>query len=240
MHQRRRLITKLAIGLGLASIVACPLTLAAGAGPLAPLPLAQPFGFTPSIEAFATEKAPDDLLEDELVLPDAFVEGNILVIDGRPYPVGDGFYDADGIPLGPSVTDKTGLYGYAPIQTLPGYVLMWYLDGTGRKKYMVTTADDELLTGPTGFDTMIDNLRKAEERLERSVGGGATGLGILVVSQLAGCLPSGGVLCASAVVTGLVGAIGGTIATIGIVAFDLIPAMNNVERAFTTVDVNRP
>jgi hypothetical protein len=235
------LITKLTIGLGLASIVAGPLTLAAGAGPLAPAPLAQQFGHTPSIEPFITEEAPDDLLENELVLPDAFVEGNILVIDGsRPYPVGDGFYDADGIPLGPSVTDKSGLYGYAPIQTLPGYVLMWYLDGTGRKKYMVTTADDELLTGPTGFDTMIDNLRKAEERLERSVGGGVTALGILVVSQLAGCLPSGGVLCASAVVTGLVGAIGGTIATIGIVAFDLIPAMNNVERAFTTVDVNRP
>jgi len=42
------------------------------------------------------------------------------------------------------------------------------------------------------------------------------------------------------VITGLVGAIGGTIATVGVIAFDLIPAMNNVERAFTTVDVNRP
>ena len=233
-------LKRIAVGIGLVAILACPLTFAVAVGPVSSAPLAQPIVFTPDIDQFEIEDEPGAVLEDELVLPDAFVEGNILVIDGRPYPIGDSFYDADGIPLGPSVTDKTGLYGYAPIQTLPGHVLMWYLDGTFRKRYMVISADDELLTGPTGFDKMIDNLREAEERLETTVGAGGSGLAILVVSQLAGCIPSGGVLCASAVITGLVGAIGGTIATVGVIAFDLIPAMNNVERAFTTVDVNRP
>lgn len=49
-----------------------------------------------------------------------------------------------------------------------------------------------------------------------------------------------GLLFVSAVATGLVGAIGGTIATIGVVAVDLIPAMNYVKRAFDTIDLNRP
>ncbi len=124
MNQRRRPITKLAIGLGLASIVAFPLTLAAGAGPLAPQPLAQPFGFTPSIAPLDKEEAPDEILEDKLELPAAFVEGNILVIDGKPYTIGDSFYDAEGIPLGPAKTDKTGLYGYARIENVPDHILI--------------------------------------------------------------------------------------------------------------------
>ena len=85
-HQRCR-ITKLAIGLGFVSIVAAPLTLAAGASSLAPQLLSQPFGHTPSIVPLASEEAPDDLLEDELELPDIFVEGNVLVVDGKPYPI---------------------------------------------------------------------------------------------------------------------------------------------------------
>ena len=240
MNQRRRLITKLTIGLGLASILAGPLTLAAGAGPLAPPPLAQPFGFTPSIEALATEKAPDDLLEDELVLPDAFVEGNILVIDGRPYPIGDGFYDAEGIPLGPAKTDMTGLYGYARIENVPDHILIWYLDGTGRRQYLVTREDDALMQGPLGFDRMIENLQNAQNRLVAGAGTGIGGLLTAAILQLAVCPGTAGATCATAAATLLIGGGIALVGALGLIAFDLIPALNNVSKAFSTFDSNRP
>ncbi len=235
-----RLITKLTIGLGLASIMASPLTLAAGAGPLAPLPLAQPFGFTPSIEALATEKAPDDILKDELELPDIFVEGNVLVYNGKPYPIGDAFTDGEEIPTGPEITDRTGLYGYAAIEGVPGYVLLWYIDGNGKKQYLVTTDDDERLTGPLGFDKMVRNLKEAQDRFVTAVGGGAGFALTAIAIQLAACGPTAGVGCATAVVTAIVAAIGATITALGLIIFDLIPAFNNVAKAFRGVDASAP
>lgn len=240
MNPRSRLISKLVMGLGIATILAGPLTLAAGAGPLAPQPLAQPFGFTPSIEPLATEEAPDDLLEDELVLPDAFVEGNVLVIDGRPYPIGDSFSDAEGITLGPAKTDMTGLYGYARIEDVPDHILIWYLDGTGKRQYLVIREDDALMQGPLGFDQMIENLQQAENRLVASVGTGVGGLLTAAVLQLAVCPGTVGVTCATAAATIMIGGGIALIGALGLVAFDLIPALNNVSKAFSTVDSNRP
>ncbi|GMR10072.1 MAG: hypothetical protein BMS9Abin28_0893 [Anaerolineae bacterium] len=196
--------------------------------------------FTPDIDALEMAATPEPLLQEKLELPEAFVEGNVLVIDGNPYPIGDGFYDAEGIPLGPSVTDKTGLYGYAPIQTLPDHVLIWYLDGTGKKQYLVTTADDELLTGSTGFDQMIKNLRDAEDRLITTAGGGAAALVTAAVLQLAVCPSTVGATCVTGVVTLIVAAIGATFASAARLLFDIVPAMNNVESAFATLDQNRP
>ena len=236
MNQRKRLITRLTIGLGLASIVVCPLTLAAGAGPLAPKPIAQPFGHTPSIEPFATEKAPDELLEDELVLPDIFVEGNILVVNGKPYPIGDAFTDGGEIRTGPRKTDRTGGYGYATIEGLPGYVLLWYIDGTGRKQYLVTTDDDPGLTGPLGFDQLVTDFKQAQDRFLTSVGGGVGAASTAILIQFAVCLGTVGVTCGTAVITAAVLAVGGGITAIGLVAFDLIPAFNNVARGFRNID----
>ena len=240
MNQQRRLITKLTIGLGVGSIVAGPLTLAAWAGPLAPLPLAQPFGFTPSIEPFATEEAPDDLLENELELPDIFVEGNVLIYDGKPYPIGDAFTDGEEIPTGPEITDRTGLYGYAAIEGLPGHVLLWYLDGRGKRQYLITTDDDERLTGPLGFDKMVTRLKEAQDRLATAVGGGAGFALTAIAIQVAACGPTAGVGCATAVATAVVAAIGATITSVGLIIFDLVPAFNNVAKAFRGVDASAP
>lgn len=240
MNPRSRLISKLVMGLGIATILAGPLTLAAGAGPLAPQPLAQPFGFTPSIEPLATEEAPDDLLEDELMLPDAFVEGNVLVVDGKPYPVGDAFTNGSEIRTGPRKTDRTGMYGYAAIEGLPGYVLLWFMDGTGRKQYLVTTVDDPGLTGPLGFDQLVTDLKQAQDRYIAAVGGGIGAASTAIIIQFALCPETVGVTCATAVITLAVAGIGGAITATGLVVFDLIPAFNNVARGFRNIDANAP
>ena len=174
------------------------------------------------------------------MLPEAFIEGNVHIINGKPYPIGDAFYDAEGIPLGVRVTDRYGLFGYAPIASLPDYVLIWYLDGTGRKQYLVTKADDPLIAGPTGFDQTIQDLQEAEDRFARTIGYGVTGITTAVLIQLAACIPSAGFSCASAAITGIVGAAGTTVTALALIIFDLVPAMNNVKRGFTTLDTNRP
>lgn len=240
MNQQRRRITKLAIGLGLASIVAAPLTLAAGASSLAPQPLAQPFAHTPSIVPLASEEAPDDFLEDKLELPDIFVEGNVLVVDGKPYPIGDAFTDGEEIRTGPRKTDRTGMYGYATIEGLPGYVLLWYMDGTGRKQYLVTTDDDPGLTGPLGFDQLVTDLKEAQDRFLKAVGGGAGAAAAATLIQFGLCPGTVGVTCGTAVITLAVAAIGGGITAVGLVAFDLIPAFNNVARGFRNIDASEP
>lgn len=231
---------RIIVGIGLAAVFACPLTFAAGVSSVSSQPLAQPIVHTPDIEPLQIEEEPGDILEDELVLPDAFVEGNILVIDGKPYPIGDSFYDADGIPLGPRVTDRAGLYGYAPIQSLPDHVLIWYLDGSLRKRYLIVAADDPLLQGPTGFIKMVENVQHAEDRLVASLGTGSGGVVTAVILQLAVCPATAGTSCATAVATLAIGGGLALIGAVGLIAFDLIPALNNVMRAFETVDINRP
>lgn len=237
----RSVLQNAIIALSLVGLFALPLSVGSQQWGIALSIVAQAqIEFTPDIEALEKGPTPEPLLQEELELPEAFVEGNVLVIDGKPYPIGDGFYDAEGIPLGPSVTDKTGLYGYAPIQTLPDHVLIWYLDGTGRKQYLVTRADDELLTGPTGFDQMIKNIREAEDRLLATAGRGAAALATALVLQLAVCPSTVGASCVTAVVTLLVGAIGATLWSAAQLVFDTVPAMNNVESAFAIIDQNRP
>ena len=119
-------------------------------------------------------------------------------------------------------------------------MLIWYLDGTGRKQYLVTRADDELLTGPTGFDQMIKNIREAEDRLLATAGRGAAALATALVLQLAVCPSTVGATCVTAVVTLFVGAIGATLWSAAQLVFDIVPAMNNVESAFAIIDQNRP
>ena len=228
------------VGIGLAAVLACPLTFAASVSSVSSQPLAQPIVHTPDIDPLEIEDEPGDILEDDLVLPDAFVEGDILVVDGKPYPIGDSFYNADGIPLGPHVADRAGLYGYAPIQSLPDHVLIWYLDGSLRKRYLIVTADDPLLQGPTGFNKMIENVQKAEDRLTASLGTGSAGVITAVILQLAVCPATAGTSCATAVATLAIGGGLALLGAIGLIAFDLIPALNNVERAFETVEINRP
>lgn len=209
--------------------------------PVSSAPLRQgPIQFTQNVVPLVTEQSPEDFLLGELVPPLAFVEGNVLIIDGKPYPIGDAFYDAEGIPLGTTKTDRTGFYGYEVIENLPSHVLVWYLDGTGRKRYLVTTADDPLLAGPLGFDQTINNLRTAEDGLTATAKAGSGALATAVVLQFAVCPHTSGATCVTGVVTLLVGAVGATVWAAAQLAFDLVPAMNNVERAFATVDQNRP
>ena len=233
-------LKRIIVGIGLAAVLACPLTFAAGVSSVSSQPLAQPIVHTPDIEPLQIEEEPGDILEDELVLPDAFVEGNILVIDGKPFPIGDSFYDAEGIPLGPAKTDTTGLYGYARIESVPDHVLIWYLDGTGRKRYMVVQEDDELMQGPLGFDQMIENLQDAENRLVASGGSGLGGVLTAVLLQLAVCPGTAGTTCATAAATFLIGGGIALLGAVGLIAFDLIPNLNNVRDAFSTIDTNRP
>jgi hypothetical protein len=196
--------------------------------------------FTPNILTLEAEATPEPILEDELVLPEVFIEGNVLVIDGKPFPIGDAFYDAAGIPMGATVTDRTGLYGYALIENMPSHVLTWYLDGRGRKTYLVTTADDPLMKGTTGFETQIENLQKSEDRMLLALGTEYTGVLTLVLLQAAGCAPTGGITCATAVVSAAVGVIGGMITGGALLIFDLLPAITDVDRAFSTIDSNNP
>lgn len=84
----------------LVSLIGSPLTLTAGVAAVSSEPLAvATIQFEPSVVPFVKEKPPDEILQEELVLPEAFVQGNVLVINGKPYPIGDAFYDAEGIPL---------------------------------------------------------------------------------------------------------------------------------------------
>lgn len=228
------------VGIGLAAVIACPLTFAASVSSVSSQSLAQPIQHTPDIDPLEIEDEPGNILEDELVLPDAFVEGNIMVIDGKPYPIGDSFYDADGIPLGPAKTDKSGLHGYARIQSLPDHVLIWYLDGTGNKRYLITREDDDLMKGPLGFDQMIDNLQKAEERLMATGGTGLVGVITAVVLQLAVCPGTAGTTCVTGAITAFIGGGIALLGALGLVIFDLVPALNNVSSAFSTIDSNRP
>lgn len=105
---------------------------------------------------------------------------------------------------------------------------------------MITKADDPLLAGPTGFHQTIKDLEDAQDRFTRTMGFGTGAIATAVFVQLALCGETVGITCASAVITGLVGAAGATLTGAGLIAFDLIPAFNNVKRAFTTLDSNRP
>lgn len=225
----------------LASLTVCPLALAAGVTTAhSELLLQATIDFDPNVTPFATEAPPDSVLAEELLLPEIFVEGTVLVVDGVPYPVGDGFYDAEGIPLGQRVTDSTGLYGYAVIETMPSHVLIWYLDGNLKERYLVTTADDPLLHGELGFFKMIEKLQAAENRYAASFGSGVAGVVTATILQLAVCPGTAGTTCATGAATLAIGGGLAFIGTAGLMAFDLVPALNNVERAFGTLDTNRP
>ena len=128
------------------------------------------------------------------------------------------------------------MYGYATIEGLPGYVLLWYIDGTGTKQYLVTTDDDPGLTGPLGFDQLVTDLKEAQDRFLKAVGGGVGAASTALLIQFAVCPGTVGVTCGTAVITAAVLAIGGGITAIGLVAFDLIPAFNNVARGFRNID----
>ena len=241
MARPRTILKRAALCLMLISMVSCPLTIAVSGMPHYSRPALQAtIDFEPDVVPLETEPPPDELLPGELVLPEAFVEGNVLVINGKPFPIGDAFYDAEGIPLGTKKTDHTGLYGYALIENMPGYVLIWYLDGTGRKRYMVTAADDPLLSGPLGFDQTIEDLAEAEKDLMTAAGRGAVALTTAAVIQLAVCPHTKGLTCASGVITLAIAAIGATLTSAFLMITDLVPAMNNVESAFSTIDQKSP
>jgi len=72
---------------------------------------------------------------------------------------------------------------------------------------------------------------------------GINAVGVHVSGQqraVATCGPTAGVGCVSAVVTFIVGAIGATITSVGLIAFDLIPSFDNVAKAFRAVDASAP
>ena len=234
-------IRQAVLGILLVSLFGCPLTLAIGVTSVSSEPLVQvTIAFEPSVEPLATEPPPSAILEDELVLPEAFVEGNVLIINGKPYPIGNAFYGGEEIPIGASVTDWTGYYGYAPIEGVENHVLLWYLDGSLRKRYIVTTADDPALIGLAGFDQMIKNLQDAETRMAVAVGAEYSGVLTLVILQALGCVPSAGLGCVTAAATAVAGSIGAAI-TAGVLLFaDLLPAIRNVEAAFSSLDAIRP
>jgi len=226
--------------IGLAAVLVCPLTFAAGVSSVSSQPIAQPIVHTPDIDPLEIESEPEEILENDLELPEIFVEGNILVYDGKPYPIGDAFIDGKAIPTGPEITDRTGQYGYAAIEGLPGHVLLWYLDGSGKKQYLITTDDDPRLTGPLGFDAMVNNLKEAQDRFFAAVGGGA-GIALTAIGiQVAACGGTVGATCVTAVVTAVVAAGAATITSVALIIFDLIPAFNNVARAFRGVDASAP
>lgn len=226
---------------GLAALIGCPLSLVAGVTSAQSGPIAQvTIDFEPSIEPYSTERPPGDILGDSASLPAAAIEGDVLLFDGKQYPIGDEFYDAEGIPLGARNTDHTGLYGYASIAGLPSHVLIWYLEGTGRKRYLVTMADNPLMSGSLGFHQQIEDLNDAEDKLMTTAKTGSGALATAILLQLAVCPESTGASCVTAVATLLVGAVGATLWGGAQLVFELIPAMNNVERAFSEIDQSTP
>ena len=58
--------------------------------------------------------------------------------------------------------------------------------------------------------------------------------------QLAVCPSTVGATCVTGVVTLIVAAIGATFVSAARLLFEIVPAMNNVESAFATLDQNRP
>jgi hypothetical protein len=172
------------------------------------------------------------------------VEGGSLIVGPNTYPIGDEFRDASGLPIGASTESMMGDFGYASINDIEDYKLLWITDKKGFKRYIIVDVSDPLFIGhkdvDDGFVHYLDKIRDAEEGMMWGLGGASGGLIAATVAQLLLCAPTAGTTCLSAIATALVGAIGGFTKLGYHYIFDYVPQMNNLVDQFNAIDTLRP
>lgn len=252
MHRHKSKFQAAAILVLSACIAVVPLATSASAHNSASLDraLLQPIVFTPNIEeleltavaatAMATAVAGPATIADPNAPVDP-VPGEIILIGGKEYPIGETFTDADGIPKGVVEKSMFGDQGYSTILAVGGdkYRLIWVTD-RGEKQYMIVREDDELFSGPDGFKETLQALGEAEERTFDAVKIELGGLGAILLAEFALCPATAGGGCVAAIVTGLGGLVGGFLLGMWRVITDYAPARNNVGVAYEQIEINRP
>jgi hypothetical protein len=173
-----------------------------------------------------------------------FVEGNWLIIGSDRYPIGDEFLDASELPIGASTESHLGDFGYADINSIEDYKLVWITDNKGVKHYIIVDVTDHLFIGhegvKDGFIHYMDNLIDAENKIIWAMGGAMGGLVGATLIQFLACIPTAGVSCLTAIAT----AIGGGIVSLFTLGyqtlFKYVPAMNNLRDQFDAINTLRP
>src|SRR3990170_2917932 len=151
------------------SLVVCPLAWAGSRGAPARAAGRGQIDFTPDVLQLQVTPTPGGIPITPVVSPTSPFPAAVVMIGGQAYPFCEGISDASGIPIGPTETDYTGLYGYAPVAGQHNMVLMWVPGATGRI-YMLARADDPNFSGPMGFTHFLASLRGTEDALIDQLG----------------------------------------------------------------------
>jgi len=245
---------RVARGAVLLSLLLCPLSFASltarrsayAQGPIEFTPHITPLIIeeTPGPFEIGTVGSPGPVATTTAPVQLPYVSGNMLIVEGQSFPIGDEFLDASGIPLGPVEQDYLGTYGWAAVAGQPDYVLLWYVDWDGQKHHIITQVSDPLFVGhpgiDDGFEDYLRELKKAEDAMAISGGGVFGGVGTLVLIELGLCVPTAGTTCGTAFLTAVVGGIGGGATYLYNHFFKYVPAGNNLEKQFEQIDAVRP
>lgn len=237
-EKRRRLKAGLA-ALVAFSLVVCPFAWAGNRGASAEAAGQAQVDFTPDVLQLEVTPTPGGIAITPVVSPTSPFPAAVVVIGGQALPFCEGFTDATGIPIGPTETDYTGLYGYAPVAGQPNMVLMWVPGPSGRI-YMLARADDANFSGPMGFMHYLASLRTSEEAAIDQFGEAALPVLGLVAVGVAGCFETGGVGCVVAAGLGIAGFLYAGVSTAGVILFRVLPDVFDAVDAFYFLDLRCP
>jgi hypothetical protein len=175
------------------------------------------------------------------------VEGGFLRVGNASFPIGCEFQGGALIPTGSTTQSATGLFGYATIEGAPEYRLIWYTvpgtwfaHGSGERRYLIIRADDPLFSGTPnvqtgdGFEDYLGQVLETEHDMGFGAGGFVTGAAAAAFAQLYACPGTGGLTCASAALTAVVGIVGGGFATLLNLSY-WVRQVGNVAAQFHTI-----
>lgn len=145
------------------------------------------------------------------------------------------FLDASEIEMGPVTQDVFGWYGYATLTDDPTQRLIWYTDGNGVKHYQIVDETNPLLAD---FQTYVNNLIEAENKVVDAVGLYGAAWGSLILAQLAACGPSSGVTCITAAITAGIAIVGTGFRVLYTFIAEVLPAERNVVEQFDLIKDN--